>query len=155
MDSERERLCWAGMGQEARRPGLGALEQLQASYLDRPRRALQLRTWSGQEMRAWRQEHFPMTTRGLRQRKGRTVTMPFWSFTLIGPSLSSLGVSAPEKGRSLGIASSPLSHPPPDVATHQPTSRGPVWRHYSLPANRGDEGRHSMSLLTAPPLSSP
>lgn len=52
----------------------------QATQRDRPPgRALQLRTWSGQEVRAGLRGSVPITARGLGLGKGRIVTMPSWS----------------------------------------------------------------------------
>lgn len=111
----------AGMGQETRRPGLRASEQLQVSYADRPpRRSLQLRTWSGQEVRARQRGSFPVTARGLEKSKGRIVTMPSWSLHSDWPEHQQPeSLRSKEGGRSLSIASS-LFSPPPARCSHSP-----------------------------------
>lgn len=48
------------------------------------------------------------------------------AFPLIGPSFSSRVSPLPGRGRSLRMTSPSFSHTPSNVATHQPTSRGPL-----------------------------
>lgn len=92
-DLERENvlgLAWVRrQGDQVLRPPSSCR---QATWTVRPpTKALQHRTWSGQEVRAGRPGSLSITARGLGQGKGRIVTMPSWSLPSDWPELQQPG----------------------------------------------------------------
>lgn len=93
LEIERGEGCARGMGQETRRPGFEASQQLHASYTDSrtSQEGPQLRTWSDQEVKGGPRGCLPLHLPRTGQGEGRAVTMPSWSLPSNWPELQQLG----------------------------------------------------------------